>query len=73
MSKKRQANSPIVGKGKERKEDMSDTCSVNGEGNFLGMSQDLYQTAGSKDSRGPSKPIRKPIFTTKKPDGAFQD
>jgi hypothetical protein len=38
MSKKRQANSPIVGKDKARKEDMSDTGSVNGEGNFSGMS-----------------------------------
>jgi hypothetical protein len=41
MSKKRQANSPIVGKGKERKEDMSDTGSINGEGDFLGMPQFL--------------------------------
>jgi hypothetical protein len=71
--KKRQANSSIVRKGKERKEDMSDTCSVNGEGNFLGMSQDLYQPAASQDSRETNKPIRKPIFTTKKPDGAFRD
>ena len=73
MSKKRQANSPIVGKGKERKEDMSDTGSVNGEGDILGMSQDSYRTAASQDSRETSKPIRKPIFTTKKPDGAFRD
>jgi len=73
MSKKRQANSPIVGKGKERKEDMSDAGSINGEGDFLGMPQFLYKTASSQDSRGPSKPIRKPIFTTKKPDGAFRD
>ena len=75
MSKKRQANSPIVGKGKERKEDMSDSESMNGEGEFLGISHDSYLTAASasQDSRGPSKPIRKPIFTTKKPDGAFRD
>ena len=73
MSKKRQANSPIVGKGKERKEDMSDSGSVNGEGNFSGMSQNSYRTAASQDSRDTSKPIRKPIFTTKKPDGAFRD
>jgi hypothetical protein len=73
MSKKRQANSPIIGKGKERKEDMSDTGSINGEGDFLGMSQDSYRTAASQDSRVPSKPIRKSIFTTKKPDGAFRD
>jgi len=73
MSKKRQANSPIVGKGKERKEDMSDTGSVNGEGDFLGMSQDSYRTAASQDSRASSKPTRKSIFTTKKPDGAFRD
>jgi hypothetical protein len=73
MSKKRQANLPIVGKDKARKEDMSDTGSVNGEGNFLGMSQESYRTAASQDSRETSKPIRKPIFTTKKPDGAFRD
>jgi len=73
MSKKRQANSPIVGKGKERKEDMSETGSTNGEGDVLGMSQDSYRTAASQDSREPSKPIRRPIFTTKKPDGAFRD
>jgi hypothetical protein len=73
MSKKRQTNSPIIGKGKERKEDMSDTGSVNGEGDILGMSQDSYRTAASQDSRETSKPIRKPIFTTKKPDGAFRD
>jgi hypothetical protein len=47
MSKKRQANSPIVGKGKERKRDMSDTGLINRDGDFLGKSQDLYQTAGS--------------------------
>jgi hypothetical protein len=73
MSKKRQANSPIVGKGKERKEEMWDTGSVNGEGDFLGMSQDLYRTAASQDSLASSKPTRKSIFTTKKPDGAFRD
>jgi hypothetical protein len=73
MTKKRQANSPIVGKGKERKEDMSDKGSTNGEGNVLGMSQDSYRTAASQDSREPSKPIRRLIFTTKKPDGAFRD
>jgi hypothetical protein len=67
MSKKRQANSPIVGKGKERKEDMSDTGSTNGRGHSS------YRTAASQDLRGPSKPIRKPIFTTKKPDGALRD
>ena len=73
MSKKRQANSPIVGKGKERKEDMSDAGSMNGEGDFLGMSHDSFLTAASQGPVGLSKPIRKPIFTTKKPDGAFRD
>ena len=73
MSKKRQANSPIVGKGKERKEDMSDAGSMNGEGDFLGMSHDSFLTAASQGPVGLSKPIRKPIFTTKKLDGAFRD
>jgi hypothetical protein len=73
MSKKRQANSPIVGKGKERKEDMSDAGSMNGEGDFLGMSHDSYLAAASQGSTGSNKAIRKPIFTTKKPDGAFRD
>jgi hypothetical protein len=73
MSKKRQANSPIVGRGKERKEDMSETGSTNGEGDVLAMSQDSYRTAASQDSRDSNKPIRRPIFTTKKPDGAFRD
>jgi hypothetical protein len=52
---------------------MSDAGSINEEGDFLGTSHDSYRTAASQDSRGPSKPIRKPIFTTKKPDGAFRD
>ncbi len=73
MSKKRQANSPILGKGKERKEHMSDVCSTNEEGDVLGMSHDSYHTAASQDSREPNKSIRKSIFTTKKPDGAFRD
>jgi len=63
----------IVGKGKERKEDMSDAGSINGKGDFLGMPQFSYKTAASQDSRGPSKPIMKLIFTTKKPGGAFWD
>jgi hypothetical protein len=71
MSKKRQANSPILGKGKERKEDMSDIGSKNTHS--LGMSQDSHRTAASQDSRGSSKPIRRSIFTTQKPDGAFRD
>jgi hypothetical protein len=73
MSKKRQANSPVIGRGKERKEDMSETGSTNGEGDVLAMSQDSYCTAASQDSRDSNKPIRRPIFTTKKPDGAFRD
>ncbi len=73
MSKKRQANSPIVGRGEERKEDMSETGSTNVEGNILGMYQDLYCTAASQDLRESNKPIRRSIFTTKKPDGAFRD
>jgi hypothetical protein len=73
MSKKRQANSPIVVRGKERKEDMSETGSTNGEGNILVMSQDSYRTAASQDSRESNKPIRKSIFTTKNPEGAFRD
>jgi hypothetical protein len=52
---------------------MSETGSTNGEGDVLGMSQDSYRTAASQDSREPSKPIRRPTFTTKKPDGAFRD
>jgi hypothetical protein len=67
MSKKRQANLPIVGKSKEKKGDMSEAGLINGEGDVLGMSQDLYRTAVSQESTVPSKPI----FTTKKPDGAF--
>jgi hypothetical protein len=42
MSKKRQVSSPIVGKGKERKEDMSDAGLINEEGDFVGISQDSY-------------------------------
>jgi hypothetical protein len=73
MSNKRQANSPIVGRGKERKEEMSDAGSMNGEGEFLGMSHDSYLAATSQSSSRSNKPIRKPIFTTKKPNGAFRD
>jgi hypothetical protein len=73
MSKKRQANSPVVGKGKERREDMSGSGSINGEDDGWGLSQDSYLTAASQGSAGSTKPIRKPIFTTKKPEGAFRD
>jgi hypothetical protein len=72
MSKKRQANSPIIGKEKSRKEDMSETGSTSGQDDLLAMSQDSYGTAASQDSRT-SKLIRKLIFMTKKPDGAFRD
>ena len=73
MSKKRQANSPIVGQAKERKEEMSNAGSMNGEGDFLGMSHNSFLSAASRGLVGASKPFRKPIFTTKKPDGAFRD
>jgi hypothetical protein len=52
---------------------MSNAGSMNEEVEFLGMSHDSFLTATSKGLVGQSKPIRKPIFTTKKPDGAFRD
>ena len=82
-SKKRLANSPMVGKGKERREEsMSDpqelntqSCSrsTNGEYKNLVISNDSYLSAASQASKSFTKSIRKPTFTTKKPEGAFRD
>jgi hypothetical protein len=81
--KKRKANSPINNREKERREEyMSDANdinnqlgvgSTNGENESLAVFQETYLTVTSHGLKGNNKPIRKPIFTTKKPDGAFRD
>ncbi len=57
---------------KEKTSKFTDYWKTSGQDNLLAMSQDSYGKAASQDSRT-SKPIRKSIFTTKKPDGAFRD
>jgi hypothetical protein len=81
--KKRKANSPINKRGKERrKEDMSDAHDINNQSSVglknsknesSAVFQHSYLTVGGQGLTDNSKPIRKPIFTTQKPDGAFRD
>ena len=76
-SKKRKANSPIVGREKERREElestMSDDQSLLGNEDGRTKSDESYKTVTSRGIQSNKKNERRSVFTTKKPDGAFRD
>ena len=85
-TKKRKANSPVVQRGKGKREEEEENMSeiqllatpiglgsANGEYESSTTTQDSYLSAASQFTKRVDKPVRKPVFTTKKPEGAFRD
>ena len=85
-TKKRKANSPVTGRGKERREEDINNMSeqqvletdfpsgpANEERRSSIVSRDSYLSSAIKPSNRVEKPVRKAVFTTQKPDGAFRD